>query len=524
MNFLDRLLAYYSLSKEEYEYMSRPLSEVVLKDPLKIEGMKEAISRIHKAIENKEKIIVYGDYDCDGISATSIMVKTFKILNYPIYHYIPSRYLDGYGLNTQNTKKIIENDFKLIITVDNGISAFEAISLAKDSGVDVIVVDHHEVMNNTLPEAISIIHPTVSHVSEIIASGGYMSLFLSAALLGYYDDYLVTIAGISIISDLMELKDYNRDVVRLAINNLKTHKYLPLMLLLDNKEVISEKSFSLEIAPKINAIGRMITNKTINKLINFLTSDDSSEIISLSEWIRNTNEERKILTKQAYESINMSEFNEPAVIIEMDIKEGLIGLVANKIMNETNKVSIVFTSDEKDTSILKGSIRSKEGFNISKALEELNKYLLSGGGHALAGGLSIKKEDFTAFKEEFNALASKYPIIEVSEQTIPFEISEINQENFQIYKSLSPYGMGLKEPVLKISNLPTRNLKFISFGKHLSTELTMKSKLLGFNMPQEEVIKHPLIDIEGSLNLSVFNKKETLEFRIAKYYPSKVSN
>ena len=351
-----------------------------------------------------------------------------------------------------------------------------------------------------------------------------MSLFLSAALLGYYDDYLVTIAGISVISDLMELKDYNRDVVRLAINNLKTHKYLPLMLLLDNKEVISEKSFSLEIAPKINAIGRMVTNKTINKLINFLTSDDSSEIISLSEWIRNTNEERKILTKQAYESINMSEFNEPAVIIEMDIKEGLIGLVANKIMNETNKVSIVFTSDEKDTSILKGSIRSKEGFNISKALKELNKYLLSGGGHALAGGLSIKKDDFTAFKEEFNALARKYPIIEVSEQTIPFEISEINQENFQIYKSLSPYGMGLKEPVLKISNLPTRNLKFISFGKHLSTELTMKSKLLGFNMPQEEVIKHPLIDIEGSLNLSVFNKKETLEFRIAKYYPSKVSN
>ena len=524
MTFLEKLLNYYSLNQEEYEYLSRPLNEVHILDASKIEGMDKIVSRIKEAISNNEKIIIYGDYDCDGISATSIMVKTFMKLNYPIYHYIPSRYIDGYGLNVENVKKMAEKGYKLIITVDNGISTFEAIDEANKAGIDVIVVDHHEVQNDTLPNAYAILHPIVSHVSEIYASGGYMSLFLSSALLGYYDDYLVTIAGLSVISDLMELKDYNRDVVRLAINNLKEKKYLSLMLLIDNKDNISEKTFSLEIAPKINAIGRLITSRNVNKLVNFLTSEDTSEVITLSSWIKEVNDKRKELTKEAVDSLDKHEFNEPSIILKLDIKEGLIGLVANKLMNDNNKVAIVFTSDEKDPTILKGSVRSKEGFNISKAFQDLDKYLLTGGGHALAGGLSIKASDFESFKNDFNTLAEKYPLIEVENETIPLGINEINTENYKIYKSLSPYGMGFKEPIFKIKELATRNLKFISFGKHMSTDLTIKSKLLGFNMPIEEVSKYSLIDIEGSFNLSYFRQKETLEFRISKWYPSKVSN
>ncbi len=524
MDILERLLDYYSLTKEEYEYLSRPIEKISLLDASKIKDMDKITSRIFKAIENKEKIIIYGDYDCDGISATSIMVKTFKLLNYPTYHYIPSRYIDGYGLNVNNVKKMKENGFSLIITVDNGISTFDAIDEANKNNIDVIVVDHHEVINDTLPSAYAILHPIVSEVSKIYASGGYMSLFLSRALLGYYDDYLVTIAGLSVISDLMELKEYNRDVVRLAINNLKTKRYLPLMLLVDNKDIISEKTFSLDIAPKINAVGRIITNKSINQLVNFLTSEDSSEIINLSSWIKTINDKRKELTKEASELIDKDELNEPAIILKLDIKEGLIGLVANRLLSEYNKVSIIFTEDEKDPSILKGSARSKEGFNISKAFQSLDKYLLTGGGHALAGGLSIKKEDFESFKKDFNALVEQYPIIETENVTIPLELNEITFENYKIYKSLSPYGMGFKEPIFKIKDLSTHNLKFISMGKHLSTELTIRSKLLGFNIPIEEVSKYSNIDLEGSFNLSSFKQKETLEFRITKWYPSKVSN
>ena len=342
MEFLEKLLNYYHLSKEDYEYMSRPLSEVHLLDAASIEGMDKIVTRIHKAIELKEKIIIYGDYDCDGVSATSILVKTFMKLNYPVYHYIPSRYIDGYGLNLENVRKMKNNGFSLIITVDNGISTFEAIDEANKLGIDVIVVDHHEVQNNTLPNAYAILHPTVSHVSEIYASGGYMSLFLSSALLGYYDHYLVTIAGLSVISDLMELKDYNRDVVRLAINNLKTYRYLPLMLLVDNSEVISEKTFSLEIAPKINAIGRLFEDKSVNKLVNYLTSEDNNEIIVLASFIKDANEKRKELTKLAAENISKEDLNEDAIILRLDIKEGLIGLVANKLLNEYNKVAIIY--------------------------------------------------------------------------------------------------------------------------------------------------------------------------------------
>ena len=247
--FLEKLLNYYKISHDDYELLIKNTSNISLKDPSSFLGIKNSVNRIKRAIKNNEKVIVYGDYDCDGICATSIMVKTFKLLNYDVSYYIPSRYIDGYGLNITNVKKIAEKGYKLIICVDNGISANEAIEKAKEFGIDVIVVDHHEVPN-VLPNAYSIIHPTVSKVSNIIASGSYMALFLSRALLNRYDDYLILLAGLSTISDLMELKDYNRDVVLLAIKNLNNYKYRTFLELI-NGSIFNEKTLAIEVAPKL---------------------------------------------------------------------------------------------------------------------------------------------------------------------------------------------------------------------------------------------------------------------------------
>ena len=515
MEFRDKLINYFDLDETTLSDVLKPFESISLKDPNKIEGMDKVKDRIFSAIKNKEKIIIYGDYDCDGISATSIMVKTFKKLHYPVSYYIPSRYLDGYGLNVENVKKIADKDFKLIITVDNGISANEAIDLANSYGIDVIVVDHHEVPETPV-NAVAVIHPTVSHISDIIGSGGYMALFVSAALLGEYDDYLVTIAGMSVISDMMELKDYNRDVVRLAVDNLTKHRFLAMKLLLDSP-IITEKSFALELAPKINAVGRMKEDTSVNKLVKYLTSNDEEEIYRLYKFITEINEERKNFTKEAVDALQEDFSAEPGIVLNLDIKEGLIGLIANRLLNQYNLPTLIFTSDEKDPDILKGSIRSKNGFNVTKAFASLDKYLLTGGGHALAGGLSIKKEDFPSFKKDFLDLCKQYPLVEEEKKVIDIDIKDVNFSNYKILREFAPFGVGFEEPIFKISNLPTRALNFISFGKHLSTQLTINSKILGFNMTEKEVKSHSYIDLYGKFLLSSFRDEFTLEFRVLEY-------
>ena len=513
--FLEKLLNYYSLSEEDYLSLTKSDDEISLLDPNKIKGMDKVKERIFKAIKNKEKIIIYGDYDCDGITSTSIMYLTFKKLGYEVSYYVPSRYIDGYGLNVDNVVKIAESGYKLIICVDNGISAFEAIDKANELGIDVIVIDHHEVPSEQV-KAVGIIHPTVSEISPIIGSAGYMSLFVSGALLGQYDDYLLTLAGLSVISDMMELKGYNRDVVRLAIKTLKEKRY-PRLISLTENTMIDEKTFGLEIAPKINAIARIVTNKNVNLLVKYLTSDDESYVHSLHDWIIENNENRKTLTNEAVLKISKDELvGKKGIVLKLDILEGLIGLIANKLLNEYNVPVLIFTEDEKDPSILKGSIRSKEGFNVVKAFESLNKYLLTGGGHAFAGGLSIKKEDFDNFRADFESLAEKYQFEKSEKPSIEISLKDINMENYKTIRSLAPFGVGFNEPLFKISNLPTRGLTFISFGKHLSTELSIQSKLLGFNMNESLIKQTGFIDIYGTFYLNT-KFKTMLEFRISDF-------
>ena len=515
MEFRQKILDYFHLSEQDYLELTKPLEELSLPDFNAPPDMGKIKNRIFKAIKEKEKIIVYGDYDCDGICSTSIMVKTFEKLGYPVSYYIPIRYQDGYGLNVTNVIKIKEAGFKLIICVDNGICQVEAINKANELGVDVIVIDHHEEGEERV-KALGIIHPSISNISDVFGCGGFMSLITSAALLGSYDPYLLTLAGLSTISDMMELKEYNRNVVRLALENLKTYKYKPLMTLLET-EIITEKSFGLDIAPKINAVGRLVEDKTINRLVRFLLSEDDEEIFKLSSWIKNTNELRKTLTKEAVETLPKDLLNEEGIVLKLDIKEGLIGLIANRLLNEYNVPTIIFTKDSVNENFLKGSIRSKEGFNVQKAFESLSKYMVAGGGHALAGGLTIKEEDFEAFKSDFIKLAKAYKFTKVEPPSIELSLQEISFKNYNILREFSPFGVGFPEPIFSLKNLPTKSLQFISFGKHLSTPVSINSKILGFNISQAEIKSHLTVDLFGNLSTSLFRDKLSIEFRVSDF-------
>ena len=515
MNFREKIISYYDLSEEAYKELTKPLDELELPDFNAPPDMKKIKERIFKAIENKEKIIIYGDYDCDGICSTSIMVKTFDKLGYKVSYYIPIRYLDGYGLNVNNVIKMKNAGFSLIITVDNGISQHEAIDKANELGMDVIVIDHHETPEVQV-NALGIIHPSVSHISDVFGCGGFMSLITSAALLGYYDPYLLTLAGLSTVSDMMELQKYNRNVVRLALDNLKKYRYKPLISLLESP-TINEKSFGLEIAPKINAVGRLVDDKNINLLVRYLLSENDDEIFKLSSWIKNTNELRKTLTKEAVEALPKDLLNEEGIVLNLDIKEGLIGLIANRLLNEYNVPSIVFTEDSNDKTFLKGSIRSKEGFNVQKAFESLAKYMVAGGGHALAGGLTIKASDFNDFKHDFIELCKEYKFTKVEPRSIEIKLQDVTFQNYEILREFAPFGIGFPEPVFSLKNLAAKSLQFISFGKHISTPISINSKILGFNIPESEVKSYLTIDLYGNLLTSTFRDKTTVEFRVSDY-------
>lgn len=515
MDFRQRILNFYNLDEEQYKVLTKPLEELTLPDFNAPPDMAKIKERIFKAINNKEKIIVYGDYDCDGICSTSIMVRTFEMLNYPISYYIPIRYSDGYGLSVTNVEKIAKAGFKLIICVDNGVCQVEAIKKANELGMDVIVIDHHEEGEERVA-ALGIIHPSISHISDVFGCGGFMSLITSAALLGSYDPYLVTLAGLSTISDMMELKEYNRNVVRLALDNLKRYRYKPLMTLLES-EIITEKSFGLDIAPKINAVGRLVEDKNINLLVRFLLSKDDEEIFKLSSWIKNVNELRKTLTKEGVEALPKDLLKEEGIVLKLDIKEGLIGLIANRLLNEYNVPTIIFTKDSSNDAFLKGSIRSKEGFNVQKAFESLSKYMVAGGGHALAGGLTIKNEDFEAFKADFIKLAKEYKFTKVEPPSIEIKLQDISFKNYEVLREFAPFGIGFPEPIFSLRDLPTKSLQFISFGKHLSTPISINSKILGFNISQAEIKSHLSVDLFGTLVTSIFRDKTSIEFRVSDF-------
>ena len=515
MDFRQKILDYYSLSEEDYKKLTKPLEELDLPDFNSPPDISKIKNRIFRAIENKEKIIVYGDYDCDGICSTTIMVKTFEKLNYKAAYYIPTRYNDGYGLNVNNVIKIKNAGFSLIITVDNGVCQNEAIDKANELGIDVIVIDHHEPGSEQV-NALGIIHPSISHISEEFGCGAFMSLIVSGALLGSYDDYLVTLAGLATISDMMELKGYNRNVVRLALENLKNNKYPTLMSLIEG-DTFTEKSFGLDIAPKINAVGRLVDDKNINLLVRFLLSEDKDEIFKISSWIKNTNELRKTLTKEAVDALPKDMFNEEGIVIKLDIKEGLIGLIANKLLGEYNVPVIVFTEDFLDKNFLKGSVRSKEGFNVQKAFDSLSNYIVGGGGHAFAGGLTIKVSDFDAFKHDFINLCKEYKFTKVEPPSIEIKLQEINFQNYGILREFAPFGIGFPEPVFSLKDLPTKSLQFISFGKHLSTQISINSKILGFNIPESEVKSYLMIDLFGNLTTSTYRGKTSVEFRVSDF-------
>lgn len=509
-DFFHLLLDYFQITEEEYRYLNEPVSLDNFTDGYSFKNIDKAVELAKSAIKNKYRILIYGDYDADGIMGTSILVKTFKHLSYDVSYYIPSRYLDGYGLTVEKAKKAI-GKYDFVITVDNGIVANEAIQILKDNNIKVLVIDHHTVQL-PLPNADAIVHPEVSEYGDVTTSGAYCAFMFSRALLGYTDKYLATLASISLISDMMPLKKYNRRLLQAVFKDYKDNEYLPISLLAEHKE-LDENVIGLSISPKINAIGRMIEDTTVNYVVKYFVTDDVDYILTYFNYMENINEQRKIISKEASNEI-VKDVNDEAMVSLVEIKEGLIGLIANSIMNKINKPAIVFTKD--NSGLLKGSARSIEGFNIVDAFKKLDKYMVQYGGHALASGCSIKEENFEIFKKEFISIVNSSDLKPVEKPHIDISLNDINYDNYLLLKTFGPFGENWKAPIFKINHIKVSSLTYSKTKEHILTKIGNNSKLVGFYISEDSLKDSDFINASGKLSISVFKNIVTTEFHIEK--------
>ncbi len=517
-DLLNRLLDYYHLTFEDYGKLIAPVSEENFALGHKFDHMKEAVTLVNEVMAHEGKIFIYGDYDADGIMGTSILVKMFSYKNYPVNYYIPSRYLDGYGLTLKKSKWAVENNIELVICVDNGISAFEPIEYLKQNGVKVLVLDHHQEQDR-LPVADYILHPIVSHFGETASCGGFVAFMFSQAFLGRFDKYLSTLAAISVISDMMPLKDYNRNFLRLVFKNYKNHEFKQIDALKEGEE-FNEVAIGMKIAPKINAIGRLIEDESINNLVEFFTRDDDEKFLNYITWINNTNEERKNASKEASDSLTDIDESSKAIVYVTNAKEGLLGLIANQIASKYQKPTIVFSSDISGE-FYKGSSRAPIGFNVADSFIALSEYLEAYGGHAGAGGCTIRKDRFEEFKKAYLKYAEETPLQVVEKPFVKLGITELNFDNYELISTFSPFGEEWPRPYFKMGPINTKSLLYSKDGNHILTSLGLNSRLTGFNLPRSLFTELPFIDVYGTLRLSTFRNFTNVEFLINEYKPAK---
>ena len=500
-------------------------------DPFLMPDMKKAVDRILKAMQNKEKIIIYGDYDVDGITSITVLKSFLEDRGVHVDSYIPNRLEEGYGLNKPAIEKIAENKYQLMITVDCGISGIEEIEYANSLGIETIVTDHHEV-GDSLPNAIAVVdakrkdneYPCrdlagVGVVFKLIQAIGIKLGLEEKEYLKYLD-----IVCIGTISDIVPLVDENRAIAKLGLLLVRQTKNLGLQSLLISSgyKNIDSTTISFGVAPRINACGRM---GHADEALNLFLSKDIYEVNELTKKLNEYNKIRQETEKNIYEDavnqIEQNKLNEKNAIIVSgeNWHHGVIGIVSSKITDLYFKPSILLCNEGEFS---KGSGRSIPGFDLHQALMQCQDTIDRFGGHAMAIGITIKTDKFQEFAEEFENVAKEakideiIPIINIDAK---IELNEINKEMVESLKLLEPYGEGNKMPIFAFRNLKINSIRALSEGKHIKLTLRDNNNIInaiGFNLGKiaEDYRIGDKIDVVGTLEINSFNGVDSLQINI----------
>lgn len=431
------------------------VDETWFHDPFLLYDMEKSVERITEALEANEQITIYGDYDADGMTSTAVLTETLESLGANVNYYLPNRFVEGYGPNTQAFEQIIQNGTSLIITVDNGVAGHEAISRAKELGVDVIVTDHHELPEN-LPDAYTIIHPNHpegSYPFKDLAGVG-VTFKLAHALIGELPVETLDLAAIGTVADLVPLKDENRAIVFFGLKMIEHTQRIGLLQLLNvigkKPDEVTEETIGFQIAPRLNAVGRL---GEAGPCVELLSTHDPDRARELAEYVNSQNEERKMIvetmTEEVKEQLRHSEKEQEVIVLaDENWHQGVLGIVASRVVEHTNKPTLLFTID-KETNIAKGSARSIEGFNIYDAFQNIGDLFTQFGGHSMAAGMSAELQNLQDIQLKLSDMyreSEKLSPIQWIDAVVP--LSDITIETIKEIENLRPFGTGNDKPVV----------------------------------------------------------------------------
>jgi len=500
-------------------------------DPFGMPDMEKAAERILKAIKDKEQIIIYGDYDVDGITSVTVLKSFLEERGIQVNVYIPNRLNEGYGLNKTAMEEIAKQGNKLMITVDCGITAVDEVEYAKTFGIETIITDHHEPAEE-LPKAIAVVdakRKDNKYECRNLAGVGVVFKLIQALSIKLgldpkeYLKYL-DIVCVGTISDIVPLTDENRVIVKLGLKLVEQTKNLGLKEILQScgYSKINSTTISFGVAPRINACGRMGHQE---EALNLLLSKEENEVKELTQKINEYNKTRQEIEKNIYnEAVEQIEkegldTQNTIVVSGKGWHHGVIGIVSSKITELYFKPSILLCEEDGEC---KGSGRSIPGFDLHEALMECNDTIDKFGGHAMAVGINIKKEKVEEFKEEFEKIAKEKEvdkIIPILNLDAEIKLDDVNKEMVDSLKELEPFGEANKMPIFAFRNLKIDSIRSLSEGKHLRLSVKDNKNIInaiGFNMGvlADTYRIGDRVDIAGNLEINSFNGVDSIQINI----------
>lgn len=501
-------------------------------NPFLMSDMEKAVERIIKAIKEKENVTIYGDYDVDGITSITVLKSFLQDRGLEVSTYIPNRLDEGYGLNNSAIEKIAKAGCQLMITVDCGISAIEEIEYANSLGIETVITDHHETVEE-LPNAFAVIDnkrkDSTYPFRELAGVGVVFKLIqaISIKLNLKEEEYLkyLDIVCIGTISDIVPLVDENRVITKLGLMLVEQTKNIGLRAILkvSGYSKIDSNTISFGIAPRINACGRM---GVAEEALELFLSKNVNQVNELARKLNERNRVRQETEKEIFESAKRQieekklNQNNTIVVAGENWHHGVIGIVSSKITDMYFKPSILLSFEE--DGIGKGSGRSIPGFDLHDALMKCNDCIEKFGGHSMAIGITIKRENFEKLKNKLEEIAVEehineiVPVIKIDAK---IDLSEINKDMVESLKQLEPFGEENKMPIFAFKNLKIDSIRALSEGKHL--KLTLKDNnfivsAIGFNMGElvEDYRIGDKVDIVGTLEINSFNGMDSIQINM----------
>jgi len=484
-----------------------------LHDPYLLHDMDKAVERIRQAIEQGELILVYGDYDADGMTSASIIKESLEQLGAECLVYLPNRFTDGYGPNASVYKYFIEQQgVSLIVTVDNGVAGHEAIDLAQSMGVDIIVTDHHS-MPEVLPDAYAIVHPEhpeSDYPFKHLAGCG-VAFKLACALLEEVQVELLDLVAIGTIADMVSLTDENRIMVQYGLEVLRNTQRIGLQELFEiagiSSSDVTEETVGFQLAPRLNALGRL---DDPNPAIELLTGFDDEEVREIALMIQDKNEERKEIVQAIYEEAKS--LVDPNKSVQVLAKEGwnpgVLGIVAGRLLEELGQTVIVLNIEDGRA---KGSARSIEAVDIFEALDPHRELFIAFGGHAGAAGMTLEVDNLEALSELLEAYITEKGLDVATKNNLrldeELDLEALTIETVKNFERLAPFGMDHQKPVFYIRDFQVENARTMGAGNsHLKLKILKGSanfEVVAFGKGSLATEFAQVKDLELAVTLSV---------------------